>query len=247
MHRLHRTVRATRVMQRDSANSCLASAQLQKPYDASTHLDEVAQLLVAGISRLSARRASARRRDNSTGTVRRKRACVGPREPPVSDHVLTQNAALAKASLPDLKAQYRDLFGAEAPGINRACLERRIAYRLQELAYGGLSQATQARLEGLAQTADKGSSPRTRNAPSIAPRASQSGLALHKFMLGAPGVNGGPSTRRMTTRVVLCDLLHTGLRQYQTSGRCPRNQSHSYKQVPIVNRQKVAQATANST
>jgi len=80
----------------------------------------------------------------------------------VSTRVLAQIAALAKASLPDLKAQYRDLFGSEAPGINRGFLERRIAYRLQELAYGGLSQASQARLAALARTVDKGSSPRTR-------------------------------------------------------------------------------------
>jgi len=80
----------------------------------------------------------------------------------VTDRVLAQIAALAKASLPELKAQYRDLFGAEAPGINRAYLERRIAYRLQELLYGGLSQASQARLAALAMTVDKGSSPRTR-------------------------------------------------------------------------------------
>ncbi len=67
----------------------------------------------------------------------------------MTDRVLAQIAALAKASLPDLKAQYRDLFGVEAPGINRAYLERRLAYKLQELAYGGLSQATNARLEAL--------------------------------------------------------------------------------------------------
>ena len=79
----------------------------------------------------------------------------------MTDRVLAQIAALAKASLPDLKAQYRDLFGVEAP-IPRSYLERRIAYRLQELAYGGLSQATQARLEALAQSAVKGSSPRSR-------------------------------------------------------------------------------------
>jgi hypothetical protein len=80
----------------------------------------------------------------------------------VTERVLAQIAALAKAALPDLKAQYRDLFGTEAPGINRAYLERRLGYRLQELAHGGLSQATQARLNALAQTVDKGSSPRTR-------------------------------------------------------------------------------------
>ena len=67
----------------------------------------------------------------------------------MTDRVLAQIAALAKASLPDLKAQYRDLFGVEAPVTNRSFLERRIAYRLQELAYGGLSQATQAPTGGL--------------------------------------------------------------------------------------------------
>jgi hypothetical protein len=80
----------------------------------------------------------------------------------MTDSVLAQIAALAKASLPELRAQWRDLFGKEAPGINRAYLERRIAYRLQGLAYGGLSDATRMKLDALAKTADKGSSARTR-------------------------------------------------------------------------------------
>ena len=80
----------------------------------------------------------------------------------MTDRVLARIAALAKTSLPDLKAQWKDLFGSEAPGINRVYLERRIAYRLQELAYGGLSEATKIRLAVLAKSADKGSSPRTR-------------------------------------------------------------------------------------
>ena len=80
----------------------------------------------------------------------------------MTQRVLAQIAALAKAPLPDLKAHYRDLFGTEAPGINRAYLERRIAYKLQELAYGGLSDAARSRLNALADTADKGSSARTR-------------------------------------------------------------------------------------
>ncbi|MBN9086702.1 MAG: DUF2924 domain-containing protein [Reyranella sp.] len=80
----------------------------------------------------------------------------------MTHRVLAQIAALAKASLPDLKAQYNDLFGAEATGINRAFLERRIAYKLQELAFGGLSQPVVAQLDALARAADKGSTPRTR-------------------------------------------------------------------------------------
>jgi hypothetical protein len=69
---------------------------------------------------------------------------------------------LTKASLVDLKAEWRALFGTEPPGINRVYLERRIAYRLQELAYGGLSTTTKAHLDAQAKTADKGTSPRTR-------------------------------------------------------------------------------------
>jgi hypothetical protein len=80
----------------------------------------------------------------------------------VTHRVLAQIAALAKASLPDLKAQYQDLFGTEAPGINRAFLERRLAYKLQELAFGGLSSSAVVKLDALARTADKGSTPRTR-------------------------------------------------------------------------------------
>jgi hypothetical protein len=76
--------------------------------------------------------------------------------------MLARVAGLAKASLTDLKADWRALFGTEAPGINRAYLERRIAYRLQELAYGGLSTGTKAHLDALAKTADKGTSPRSR-------------------------------------------------------------------------------------
>ncbi len=80
----------------------------------------------------------------------------------MSTSILARIAALAKATLPELKGQYRDLFGTDASGINRAYLERRIAYRLQELTYGGLTHATQARLEKLALSAEKGSTPRTR-------------------------------------------------------------------------------------
>jgi hypothetical protein len=80
----------------------------------------------------------------------------------MSTPVLARIAGLAKASLPDLKSQWTDLFGSQAPGINRAYLERRIAYRLQELAYGGLSDGTKLRLAILAKSADKGSSRRTR-------------------------------------------------------------------------------------
>ena len=65
-------------------------------------------------------------------------------------------AALPSADIRDLKEQWRNLFGTEPPPYNRRFLERRIAYRIQELAYGGLKPETIARLEALGEQIDGG-------------------------------------------------------------------------------------------
>ena len=65
-------------------------------------------------------------------------------------------AALPQANIHDLKEQWRSLFGTEPPPYNRRFLERRIAYRIQELAYGGLKPETIARLEALGEQIDGG-------------------------------------------------------------------------------------------
>ena len=68
--------------------------------------------------------------------------------------VLGRLAALADASMADLKEQWRDLFAAEPPPYNRRFLESRLAYRIQELAYGGLKPQTVKRLEALGEQID---------------------------------------------------------------------------------------------
>jgi hypothetical protein len=70
--------------------------------------------------------------------------------------VLGQLAALQTATTPDLKQQWRALFGAEPPAFNRPYLQSRLAYRIQELAYGGLKPETRARLEALGEQLDGG-------------------------------------------------------------------------------------------
>ena len=65
-------------------------------------------------------------------------------------------AALPSADTRDLKGQWRSLFGTEPPPYNRRFLEKRIAYRIQELAYGGLKPETIARLEALGEQIDGG-------------------------------------------------------------------------------------------
>jgi len=68
--------------------------------------------------------------------------------------VLGRLAALADATMGDLKEQWRSLFGAEAPPYSRKFLESRLAYRIQELAYGGLKPETVKRLEALGEQID---------------------------------------------------------------------------------------------
>jgi len=74
--------------------------------------------------------------------------------PPAS--VLPRLAALKSADIAELKRQWRELCGTEPPPYNRKFLESRLAYRIQELAYGGLKPETVARLEALGEQLDGG-------------------------------------------------------------------------------------------
>ena len=74
----------------------------------------------------------------------------------MTDSVLARVAALKTTPTPELRATWRDLFDSEPPRYNRRFLESRLAYRIQELEYGGLKPATVARLEALGEELDGG-------------------------------------------------------------------------------------------
>jgi hypothetical protein len=77
-----------------------------------------------------------------------------PAIPPAD--VLGRLAALQTAPTTALKEQWRQLFGKEPPPFNRPYLQNRLAYRIQELAYGGLKPETRARMEALGEQLDGG-------------------------------------------------------------------------------------------
>ncbi|MDJ0391075.1 DUF2924 domain-containing protein [Roseomonas sp. E05] len=101
------------------------------------------------------RRATARRPE-----IPPPESCCRPPAPPLPAippaDVLGRLAALPGADIQDLKQQWRELFGAAPPPYNRKFLESRLAYRIQELAYGGLKPETVARLEALGEQLDGG-------------------------------------------------------------------------------------------
>lgn len=72
----------------------------------------------------------------------------------MADTVLAQLAALKTAPVVALKQKWRQLFDGEPPPYNRRFLESRLAYRIQELAYGGLKPDTAERLAALTDELD---------------------------------------------------------------------------------------------
>jgi hypothetical protein len=68
--------------------------------------------------------------------------------------MVAEVAELKKLPITELKAKYRTLMGAEPSVHSRATIEARLAYRLQELRFGGLSQQTRRRLDALADAVE---------------------------------------------------------------------------------------------
>lgn len=69
--------------------------------------------------------------------------------------LIEQIMALKNTSLEELKVKYAELSGQEAHcSNNKVFLWRKIAYRLQEIEYGGLSSETQSRISVLIERYD---------------------------------------------------------------------------------------------
>jgi hypothetical protein len=64
--------------------------------------------------------------------------------------ILARLAALKAMSVKELKAEWQTLFDTPAPNNSRTFLENRLAYRIQELTYGGPDKQTRRLLDLLA-------------------------------------------------------------------------------------------------
>ncbi len=76
----------------------------------------------------------------------------------MNDGVTGRVAALRTITITELKHMWREFFDQEPPAFNRRFLETRLAYRIQELAYGGLKRDSVKRLERLGEQLDGGKS-----------------------------------------------------------------------------------------
>lgn len=74
----------------------------------------------------------------------------------MSQTVLKQVSEIQRLSLAELRERWRALFGTDPPAYRRAYMVKRLSYRLQELAHGGISDGARARLRDEAERLDPG-------------------------------------------------------------------------------------------
>jgi len=78
--------------------------------------------------------------------------------------------ALAAMSVPELAARYEEVFGKPPRSRNPAWLRKRIAFRMQENAFGGLSRTAKTTIDTLIGDIDLHRSQPTTKPKSAAPR-----------------------------------------------------------------------------
>jgi hypothetical protein len=66
-------------------------------------------------------------------------------------NILAQIAEIQALDLAGLRERWKLFYGTEAPAYSREHLVRRLAYRVQELAHGGLNEATRVKLRAVAE------------------------------------------------------------------------------------------------
>src|SRR5262245_8907996 len=77
----------------------------------------------------------------------------------MSPHVARELAALQRLTVPQLRLRYAEVFGETTNANNRTWLVKKIAWRLQALAEGGLSERARQRALELANDADLRANP----------------------------------------------------------------------------------------
>jgi hypothetical protein len=128
---------------------------------------------------------------------------------------------LRACKIPMLKARYRKLFGKESKSSNKQFLFRRMAWRLQANAEGGLSERARRRAAEIADDRDlRIRAPKNfsiENIPSVIPGTLDRSRSQRDWRLPVPGTL---LTRRLADRRIVVTVLEEGFeyesRQYRS-------------------------------
>ena len=127
----------------------------------------------------------------------------------MSKHMEQTIAALGRMTVPQLRAKYLELFREPSRSGNRDFLFKRVSWRIQSLAEGGLSERARRRAEELARDSDiRTTVPRsTSTDPEAAPRTVTRPAPTARDRLPIPGT---VLTRKYRGRQVEVTVLPAG-------------------------------------
>jgi hypothetical protein len=105
----------------------------------------------------------------SDGAAKTQPSTGGSTAPTSQLELSRKIAALSDLTAQQLRTEWRRLYRCQSPRLSRDLLIRTIAYRMQELAYGGLSKATQRKLIALTKELQTSGSIASDAGPSVRP------------------------------------------------------------------------------
>jgi hypothetical protein len=121
-------------------------------------------------------------------------------------------ARLESLTTPELRREFAELFGWESHSHNRRFLVRRIAWKLQEREYGGLSERARRRAEELAAETDLRVRPPNGDLAHAAPvsRTGATSAPINRHRDPRLPLPGTTITRRYKGRVLRVTVLERG-------------------------------------
>jgi hypothetical protein len=143
---------------------------------------------------------------------------------PEQASVIARITALQKMTVGQLREKWKELYGGEETrSFNRTYLWRRLAWRVQELAYGGLSERAKARIAEINREDDlRFLPPRDWNPEAIAASAPSSGQRGHAVRDPRLPFPGSVITRQYHGREIRVTVTETG---FEWEGRPYRSLS----------------------
>ena len=133
-------------------------------------------------------------------------------------NVAKEVAALPEMTVTELRAKYAAVFGEPARSHNRQHLIKRVAWRIQALAEGGLSERARRRADELANEADLRTTAPRRPAPTRAGRTRRTKLNLSSR--GRLPMPGAEIAREYKGRNIVVTVLPKG---FEYEGRVYRS------------------------
>ncbi len=130
---------------------------------------------------------------------------------PEQASMTSQILGLRRMTVRELQAKWVELYGEDTRSCNRQYLWRRLAWRIQELAYGGLSERAKARIAELNRGDDlRFLPPRTWNPPTTVAPGSTSGQGARPVRDPRLPVPGCVLTRKYRGQEVQVAVTETG-------------------------------------